>query len=544
MRLLHAAGIALFVLLPSLLNADTTLLYRMEAKANPSLPAAFSQGFGAAFSAMGLSDRTVLIRDGKTRTKVGRLTMIADNPNGRVILLDTASSHFADMAASQFLEETTRILMQAPAAAGEVLASMKVDSSARLTGRTEQIHGIQAEEHEITFSLSASLGTGAPVSPIMKMIMQFWMSTPEETARNPAIREFIDSGAQALPGMNSSDAMLKAFSQFPALGASFSSLTKELSNRRSLRIRSHIQIFAPILATLAAQMPAPNGTPVNFDPNSPIAELTDELVELSTAAIADSMFQVPAGYTAAPVADLMAAMRLRAPVTSPPAGSAAVSPLTDVQGPVFAVGNGVSQPTWISKVAPRYSEEARAKKIQGNMSLSIVVGSDGKARDFEIVKSLERSLDLKAIEAVQNWVFNPGRKDGVPVNTRTVVELNFRLLDKPPARPSSLVQGVEVYGGNGVGQPSLVRKVDPQYTYAARERKIEGEVTLSVVVGTDGKPWNIEVTHSLDPGLDQKAIEAARQWVFRPGQKDGTPVNTRAVLEIQFRLLDKPPTQQ
>ncbi len=433
MRLRHTAGIASLLLLPALLSADTTLLYRMEGKANPTLPPAFSQGFGAAFSAMGLADRAILIRGGKTRMKFGQLTMIADTPNGRVILLDTATSHFANIAVSQFLDETTRILTQAPAAASAVLASMKVDSSARLTGRTEQIHGIQAEEHEITMSLSAALGPTTPVTTFMKMITQIWMATPEETARNPAIREFIDANAQTLPGMDSGDAILKAFSQLPSLGESLSSMTKEMNNRRSVRLRSNVQIFVPILATLAAQMPAPGGTPVNFDANSPVAEMTDELVEISSAAIADSMFQVPSGYTAAPVEDLMAAMRPRV-TAAVAANSPTTQPPTPIAGPIFQAGNGVTQPTLASKVDPDYTEEARAAKIQGTVVLAVVIGTDGRPRDFKVTRSLDPGLDQKAVEAAQRWVFRPGLKDGMPVNTRAMIEINFRLLDKPPSQ--------------------------------------------------------------------------------------------------------------
>lgn len=45
------------------------------------------------------------------------------------------------------------------------------------------------------------------------------------------------------------------------------------------------------------------------------------------------------------------------------------------------------------------------------------------------------------------------------------------------------------------------------------------------------------VVHSLDPGLDKKAIEAVSKWRFRPGEKDGKPVNVQAVVEGNFKLL-------
>ncbi len=97
-------------------------------------------------------------------------------------------------------------------------------------------------------------------------------------------------------------------------------------------------------------------------------------------------------------------------------------------GGVYAVGNGVTQPSLISKVDPEYSEEARKAKYNGTVTLSIVVNTDGKAEEIKVTKSIGMGLDEKAIEAVQKWKFKPGMKSGVAVKTRAVVEVNFRLL--------------------------------------------------------------------------------------------------------------------
>lgn len=99
-----------------------------------------------------------------------------------------------------------------------------------------------------------------------------------------------------------------------------------------------------------------------------------------------------------------------------------------VGGGVFRVGGGVSQPAVIFKVDPEYSEEARKAKYSGTVMLSVVVDSEGKARDIHVVKSLGMGLDEKAIEAVEKWKFKPGMKGGQAVNVRATIEVNFRLL--------------------------------------------------------------------------------------------------------------------
>ena len=99
-----------------------------------------------------------------------------------------------------------------------------------------------------------------------------------------------------------------------------------------------------------------------------------------------------------------------------------------VGGGVFRVGGGVSAPSVLSKVDPEYSEEARKAKYSGTVLLSVIVDTEGKARDIHVIKSLGMGLDEKAMEAVAKWRFKPGMKGGQPVNVRAQIEVNFRLL--------------------------------------------------------------------------------------------------------------------
>jgi protein TonB len=91
--------------------------------------------------------------------------------------------------------------------------------------------------------------------------------------------------------------------------------------------------------------------------------------------------------------------------------------------------------------------------------------------------------------------------------------------------------------GGGVTAPTVLTKVEPEYSEEARKAKWQGSVLLSLVVDENGMPQNIKVTRSLGLGLDQKAIEAVQRWRFRPGMKDGKPVPVIANIEVNFRLL-------
>jgi periplasmic protein TonB len=98
-----------------------------------------------------------------------------------------------------------------------------------------------------------------------------------------------------------------------------------------------------------------------------------------------------------------------------------------IGGGVFRVGGGVSAPKVTYQPDPEYSEEARKAKYQGVCVLSLIVGPDGKPREVKVARSLGLGLDEKAIEAVNQWKFEPAQKDGKPVAVAINVEVTFRL---------------------------------------------------------------------------------------------------------------------
>jgi TonB family protein len=91
--------------------------------------------------------------------------------------------------------------------------------------------------------------------------------------------------------------------------------------------------------------------------------------------------------------------------------------------------------------------------------------------------------------------------------------------------------------GGGVTPPSVLAKVDPQYTEEARFAKYAGTVVLTVEIFPDGTAQNIRVVKALGLGLDEKAVEAINKWRFKPGTKDGEPVTVMANIEVNFKLL-------
>jgi len=90
--------------------------------------------------------------------------------------------------------------------------------------------------------------------------------------------------------------------------------------------------------------------------------------------------------------------------------------------------------------------------------------------------------------------------------------------------------------GSGVEPPRLLREVKADYTDDARRSNIEGEVELEIVVRRDGTVGDVKVLRGLRGGLNEKAIEAVRQWRFSPGHMKGTAVDVVVEVGVEFKL--------
>ncbi|MDQ3068197.1 MAG: energy transducer TonB [Acidobacteriota bacterium] len=103
-------------------------------------------------------------------------------------------------------------------------------------------------------------------------------------------------------------------------------------------------------------------------------------------------------------------------------------------------------------------------------------------------------------------------------------------------------QGQVYKGGDpGVTSPEVVRETKPRYTATAMRERISGSVQLQAVVDTRGTPTHVTVVTSLDTvyGLDTSAVDALKQWRFKPAMRDGKPVPYQVTVELTFTLRDR-----
>ena len=91
-------------------------------------------------------------------------------------------------------------------------------------------------------------------------------------------------------------------------------------------------------------------------------------------------------------------------------------------------------------------------------------------------------------------------------------------------------------GKGGVSVPVAIYSPEPTFSDEARRQKWQGIVTLVLIVGKDGRPYDVHVRQSAGMGLDEQAIETVKTWRFRPATLDRQPVDARIAVEVNFRL--------
>jgi len=95
------------------------------------------------------------------------------------------------------------------------------------------------------------------------------------------------------------------------------------------------------------------------------------------------------------------------------------------QRPGDPVEDPTLRPVLIHRVDPEYTEQAKTARVAGIVVLQIVIESDGRVSGGRVLKHLPMGLTQKAIDAVEQWKYEPAVHEGLPVRTREVVSVAF-----------------------------------------------------------------------------------------------------------------------
>jgi periplasmic protein TonB len=90
--------------------------------------------------------------------------------------------------------------------------------------------------------------------------------------------------------------------------------------------------------------------------------------------------------------------------------------------------------------------------------------------------------------------------------------------------------------GGGVSSPVVIYQVDPEFSEEARRAKFMGVVLVNLIVDPQGRPQNVHVLRGVGMGLDGKAVDAVKQYKFKPAMENGKPVAVELNVEVNFQI--------
>jgi TonB family protein len=108
--------------------------------------------------------------------------------------------------------------------------------------------------------------------------------------------------------------------------------------------------------------------------------------------------------------------------------------------------------------------------------------------------------------------------------------------NKPQRSKTPVIEAVALT--DDITPPRLSEVANPFYTPEARKKKIEGNVTLTIVVDKKGDVADAKVVKGLGYGLDENAIAAVKEWKYKPAEKDGEPIAVKMEVTVDFFLHD------
>lgn len=221
----------------------------------------------------------------------------------------------------------------------------------------------------------------------------------------------------------------------------------------------------------------------------------------------------------------------------------------------------VSESVMQGMVLNRVDPVAPDGGVEGTVVLNVFIDKLGAVKTLEAVSG-PPTLVPAALDAVKQWKYRPYLLNGAPVAVATTIHLEFKSSRKPesngvvgdapgglpteapggsgpavaaPAPQTAVPQRVRVSAG--VSQSLLVDKVAPQYPPDARDQHIQGTVLLKVKIDKQGSVYNVELI-SGHPQLAPSAIEAVKQWKYKPYLLNGNPVEVETQVQVNFVLAE------
>ena len=303
-------AIGLFLVACSSLWADVTMRMALDLKVNMAVPTAIPE--------LPVKELLTRVKGDRGSAVFGNIVSITDNSRSDVTLIDTKAQHFAIISMADYLAKLQAKNMagadKADAAQADavkqMLANIKMDVQSRDTGRSDRIGGIDVTEREVVVNMSIPVPVPGQENGLqMTMKFQLWKPKASELDRVPALRELANYNDRNQGFNNPTTLLRQMFSAMPGMSDSAAKMADEMKKGGSVTLGLHMGVFMPGLGKMMEQARAAGKTvPDMPSADTPLAEFSLNLKELSTDTVPASAFTVPAGYTEAPSDELIKGM--------------------------------------------------------------------------------------------------------------------------------------------------------------------------------------------------------------------------------------------
>ena len=204
------------------------------------------------------------------------------------------------------------------------------------------------------------------------------------------------------------------------------------------------------------------------------------------------------------------------------------------------VSAGVMAGQVLTHVNPIYPPDAKSAHVEGAVALHAVISKTGEVRDLYVVSGPDE-LQASALDAIGQWIYKPYLLNGQPTEVETTITVNYTLDDPADSQSQDDESASGVVPrkiGGGVSAPVLIYSAAAEYTEQAKKDKVGGTVLVNFWVDEQGMTKHVHVLRGVGDGLDEKAVEAVKQYRFKPAMEGGMPVLVEINSEVNFKSFE------
>lgn len=166
-------------------------------------------------------------------------------------------------------------------------------------------------------------------------------------------------------------------------------------------------------------------------------------------------------------------------------------------------------------VVPEYPPELKAKQLQGEVAVQMVIDETGKLGNPRVTKATDPRFGESVVKALEACVFTPALQDGKPVAAAVELDWTFRLPYHPAKEqpPFGALHGLPKKPATPDSTP------DPDYPATLIERHLDGEVLFNLEISTAGEVFDLKILEATHPDFVIPAVAAIKRWKFHPAKR-------------------------